>query len=99
MNAFKLTTLLAFALALGLAGTGCKHKPPPVTRFPNGTPNEGVAGNGSPLGTAGTVPSEGIPMGGGEAAPFNPDDMTRDRAALAPQTIYFDYDSSTISAG
>ena len=35
-------------------------------------------------------------FGGGEAATFNPDDFNQDRAALAAQTVYFDYDSSSI---
>jgi peptidoglycan-associated lipoprotein len=38
-------------------------------------------------------------MGGGEAATFNPDDMNQDRAALALDTVYFDYDSSSIKSG
>src|SRR5581483_6819064 len=35
-------------------------------------------------------------MGGGDLATFNPDDMAQDRAALATETLYFDYDSSSI---
>ena len=38
-------------------------------------------------------------MGGGPTANFNPDDMAQDRSAFAADTIYFDYDSSSIKGG
>jgi peptidoglycan-associated lipoprotein len=38
-------------------------------------------------------------MGGGDTANFNPDDMNQDRAALAGDTVYFDYDSAAIKSG
>ena len=97
MKLFKSTSLLALGLALSFVAAGCKHKPPPITRFPN----NGMSGsdNANP-GSAGTLaPGETAPMGGGEAANFNPDDMNQDRAALALDTVYFDYDSSAIKSG
>jgi peptidoglycan-associated lipoprotein len=96
MNSSKLSTLFALALALTIGGFGCKHKAPPVTNL--GNPNSGQTGMPKDPGNAGTLPpGDGtIPVGGGEAATFNPDDMAQDRGALASQTLYFDLDSSTI---
>jgi peptidoglycan-associated lipoprotein len=95
MKAFKFSGWLAFGLALSLVATGCKHKQPPITRFP---PNSGLnAGDNANLGNAGTLQgNEPVPVGGGDTANFNPDDMAQDRAALASETVYFDYDSSAI---
>jgi peptidoglycan-associated lipoprotein len=96
MKPFKLTSLLALGMALSFIASGCKHNPPPITRFPNsGLSGSGDSGN---LGTSGMLPgsTEPVPVGGGELAPFNPDDMAQDRSALAAETVYFDYDSSTI---
>jgi len=99
MKPFKLTGLLALGLAMSFVATGCKHKQPPLTHIPN----SGLNGNGAAndnLGNAGTLtnPTEPAPVGGGELANFNPDDMAQDRAALAPETLYFDYDSSAIKS-
>jgi peptidoglycan-associated lipoprotein len=98
MKPFKFTSLLALGVALSFVASGCKHKQPPITHFPNSGMN-GPGDNGN-LGTAGTLPTpnEPVPIGGGETATFNPDDMTQDRAALAPETVYFDYDSSAIKS-
>jgi peptidoglycan-associated lipoprotein len=99
MKPFKSNSLLALGLALSFVAAGCKHKPPPITHFPNQNLNGGGADNAN-LGNGGALPTgEPAPMGGGAAATFNPDDMNQDRAALAPETIYFDYDSSTIKSG
>ena len=88
------------AVALTLGGTGCKHKPPPITRFP---PNNGLSGNnGNNLDNGGQIsggPGTGAgQMGGGDLATFNPDDMAQDRSAFAAETLYFEYDSSTIKS-
>ena len=95
MKAFKSTGWLALGLALSLVAAGCKHKQPPITHFPNSGLNGGDNAN---LGNAGTLPAgnEPVPVGGGDTANFNPDDMTQDRSALASETVYFDYDSSAI---
>jgi len=99
MNAFKFTSSLALAVVLSFVATGCKHKtPPPITRFPNG----GMNGNsGDNLGDSGKLGNGNgpVPVGGGEGATFNPDDMAQDRSAFAADTVYFDYDSSTIKGG
>ena len=100
MNPFKFSSLLALGVALSLGATGCKHKPPPITRFPN----EGLNGPGSNsdnLNGGGTLNNGGGPvqMGGGDTANFNPDDYAQDRNAFAAETVYFDYDSSAIRSG
>jgi peptidoglycan-associated lipoprotein len=46
---------------------------------------------GTRLGTG-----DDVKPGGGETAEFNLEDMIQDRAALAAQTVYFDYDSSVV---
>src|ERR1041385_4802507 len=93
MKLLKLSTLLVLTLALSV-GTGCKrNKNIPVTDL--GKPaNSGLSGGA--LGNAGSLPSSEVPIGGGELATFNPDDMAQDRSAFAAQTIYFDLDSTTI---
>jgi len=100
MNAFKLSSLLLCAVALTLAGTGCKKKgPPPITRFDN----DGLTGyNGDNLGNGGQIsggPGTGAgQIGGGDLATFNPDDYAQDRSTFAAETLYFEYDSSSIKA-
>ena len=96
MKPFKFISLLALGVALSVVASGCKHKQPPITHFPNSNLNGN--GDNANLGNAGTLQggNEPAPVGGGDTANFNPDDMTQDRAALAPETLYFDYDSSVI---
>ena len=99
MNAFKFSGLLALGIALSLVASGCKHKPPPITRFDN-NPNTGLTGNNDNLNGGGTLGTSAgpVPMGGGDLAPFNPDDYTQDRTAFAADIVYFDYDSSAIKS-
>jgi peptidoglycan-associated lipoprotein len=99
MNAFKFSSLLALAVAVSLVGTGCKHKPPPITHF-NDPSNKGMTGNGDNLGNGGQIANNGGAgqMGGGDLATFNPDDYTQDRTTFAAETLYFEYDSSTIKS-
>jgi peptidoglycan-associated lipoprotein len=99
MNALKFTSSLALAVVLSLAATGCKHKqPPPITRFPNGGMN---GSNGDNLNGGGTIGNGLTPDGTGSiaTADFNPDNFNQDRSAFAADTIYFDYDSSSIKGG
>jgi len=102
MNAFKFSNLFALAAAVSLFGAGCKHKTPPITRFPHA--NDGLAGPGSDisgggqLGGAGQIGGGPVAVGGGDLATFNPDDMAQDRSAFAAETLYFEYDSSTIKS-
>jgi len=101
MNAFKFSSLLALCVALSVAASGCKKNPPPITHF-NDRSNSGLTGNGqnidNGLPTAGTFTPGTVPIGGGEAATFNPDDYNQDRNAFAAETVYFDLDSSAIKS-
>jgi peptidoglycan-associated lipoprotein len=93
MKLLKLANLIALGVALSFGATGCKHGPPPVTKIGN----SGITGSEEGPGNAGALqPGETAPMGGGDTANFNPDAMNQDRAALADDTVYFDYDSSAI---
>lgn len=102
MKTLKFASLLALSMAVSLVATGCKHKPPPITRFGNNG-NNNLAGDNNPgPGSAGALDnaqSGPVAMGGGDLANFNPDNMAQDRTTLAPDIVYFDYDSSTIKAG
>ena len=101
MKPFKLTNLLALGLAVSFVATGCKHKQPPLTHIPNQNLNGNGGNNNTDLTTGGTLNNNTAPapIGGGDLATFNPDDMAQDRAALATETIYFEYDSATIKSG
>jgi peptidoglycan-associated lipoprotein len=103
MNAFKTSSLLAICVALTMVASGCKHNPPPITRFGS---NSGLNGgnNGDNLnngGQLGNGPGTGgmNEMGGGSTANFNPEDYNQDRSAFAAETIYFAFDSSSIKSG
>ena len=94
MKMMKLTYLLAFALAVTLAGTGCRnHRPVKVTPIP-GTPS----GQVGELGPGGTMaPGGQIPVGGGQTENLeNFEGMGADRAALAADTVHFAYDSAAV---
>ena len=89
----KLVYSTMLALAVALASTGCKHKPERVTPIGE-PPGAQVGGNG---------PGNTIPYDSGQGQgttiaekPFNPDNFTQDRDALAANTIYFSYDSPVI---
>ncbi len=96
MKSIKFSHLLGIGVALSLVTAGCKHSEPPVTRFGDASRSGSSrdAGTGEQF-KSGDEVKPGQP-GGGEAATFDPDSMSQDRNALAPQTIYFDFDSSTI---
>jgi peptidoglycan-associated lipoprotein len=99
MKALKYSGVLALSFVLALGATGCKHKEPKVIKFPNSGLNgsENGLNNGNTLQDNGTLGGVGAnQMGGGETANFNPDDMAQDRSAFAADTVYFDYDSSSI---
>jgi peptidoglycan-associated lipoprotein len=90
MKMMKLTYLLAFALAVTLAATGCKnHRPVKVTQIP-GSRSSMV---GEP-GAGGTIASE---AGGGSTASLEEfEGMVKDPAALAAYTVHFAYDSAAV---
>jgi peptidoglycan-associated lipoprotein len=103
MKPMKLTSLLVLALALTFAAAGCKHKPVGVTPLPGlqaarvGNGNEGPRPlpPGEPM-----KPDEGVKTGGGPMdESWRPEDMNQDRAALAAQTVHFDYDSAVVKSG
>ena len=85
MKTMKLIHLSAFALAITLAATGCKHKPVGVTPIPPGA--GGMVGEVGPGGTVGGGPTAGL----GEF-----EGMAMDRDAFAAYTIHFAYDSAAI---
>jgi peptidoglycan-associated lipoprotein len=88
---------LAFALAVSLAATGCRHKPVGMTPLPQGMtpppPTEPMPPTlpSGPTITGGESPT-GIPMGSQDLY----QNMIQDRAALAAYTVHFAYDSSVI---
>ena len=85
MKTTKLIHLLAFALAITLVATGCKHKPVGVTPIP-----PGAGGMVPEVGPGGTV-------GGGATTSLGEfEGMAMDRDALAAYTIHFAYDSAAI---
>ena len=97
---------ISFQLIVGilavtcLVSTGCRKKPVNVTPLPNarmGSPGEmppgGILQGGDTTGgiTTGSGPS-GIPMGAGHPG------WNEDREMLKTDTVYFDFDSSTIKS-
>jgi len=102
MRATKLTYLMIFALVVTFAATGCRKKPVDVTTLPGRS--------GKPVGDqqlATLPPGERLP--GGEKLPGGgplSDDLSGnleekfnlDRAALAANTVHFEYDSAAIKS-
>jgi len=91
---------LSVALAAGM--TGCKHRSPNVTSIPdNGGPpsNSGqTPGAGVGEATPNAITSEPIPLDNGAYAPLFNGPHNEDREKFQADTIYFDFDSSTIKA-
>ena len=89
---------LAFALAVSLAATGCRHKPVNVTPMQAGmTPPPPTEPNPSTLPPGPTINNSGDNLNAIPAA--NPDlinGMVPDPAALAAYTVHFAYDSAVI---
>jgi peptidoglycan-associated lipoprotein len=91
---------LAFALAVTLAATGCRHKPVGMTPLHRGmTPPPPVTDQyqptlppGPPINPGDNPTGNGIPQGDQNLY----QDMIQDPAALAAYTIHFAYDSSVI---
>ena len=95
MKMNKMFFALAFALAITLTSTGCKHQPVGITRIPgSAAPEVSEPGPGETMN-----PGEGIGTAPGAIPMANANDfdnMTQDRAALAADTIHFAYDSAVI---
>ncbi len=92
---------LVLALAATLATTGCKHTPVKVTQIPGSQPgnvndnnNASTLPPGNPLDNNNNVNSQ--PGGGPTASPDMFDNMIKDPAALAANTIHFAFDSAAI---
>jgi peptidoglycan-associated lipoprotein len=100
MKMNKLVCSLAFALAVTLASTGCRHQPVGVTHIPGSTvpqpPSDTANLNtlpyNPPPSTSSSETSTGIPMNGS----WDPANMIQDASALAANTIHFAYDSAVI---
>ena len=105
MKTMKLIYPLAFALAITLASTGCKHKPVGVTQIPGMKApapayqdNTRTLPGGLPPGPPINPIDTGASHAGGGQLPedWTPYMMNQDRAALAAYTIHFAYDSAVI---
>ena len=91
MKMMKLTYLLAFALAITLADTGCRnHRPVKVTQIP-GSPT-GNPNDQTDLNTKAYNSNEPIVTANRDIF----DNMDADRAALASSTVHFAYDSAVV---
>jgi len=109
MKSMKLIYPLALALAVTLAGTGCKHQPVKMTKLP-ASPEATVAdtGNQPTLPPAPTITPEQQPtanpnpFGLGSGIPTaNPElfeGMIQDRDALKNYTVHFAFDSAAVKA-
>jgi peptidoglycan-associated lipoprotein len=94
MKMMKLTYLLAFALAVTLADTGCKnHRPVKVTQIPGRSSMVGEPGGG---GTMNATEGVGATGGGSTASLTDFEGMAADHTALAAYTAYFAYDSAAV---
>ena len=98
MKSARLLNFLVATLLLATAASGCKKNPKNIT--PIGSPRSGMVANEGPSGPiTGTRIGEDNPRGsnlppGNIAEPYaNADE---DRASLASQAIYFDFDRSAI---
>ena len=95
---------LALALAATLATTGCKHTPMKVTPIPGSQPapvsdnnNSSTLPPGQPINNDnGPGANNNAPGGGPTASPDMFDNMIKDPAALAANTIHFAFDSAAI---
>jgi peptidoglycan-associated lipoprotein len=99
-NANLIGTLL-LSLALTASLTGCKHRPPMTTTIPDssGRPSSGGTGapdSGAATGNAGAVNSEAIPLSTGEYSSLFNGSGNEDRSKFAADTVYFEFDSSSI---
>jgi peptidoglycan-associated lipoprotein len=101
MKSTKLTYLLVLGLALTFAAAGCKRKPVNVTPLPE--PRAGTVGGEGPstLPPGESIkPGEEVKPGGLATTGLEEfENMVADRAALAAQTVHFDYDSSVVKSG
>jgi peptidoglycan-associated lipoprotein len=95
-------SFLSVALAAGM--TGCKHRPGNTIDIPdNGRPGSGSAqtpGPGAGDATSGLTGTTSIPLDNGATyTPLFNGPHNEDRTIFQADTIYFDFDSSTIKPG
>jgi peptidoglycan-associated lipoprotein len=104
MKLTKCANLLVIGLVLTVA-TGCRTKKSGSTPLGTGGGAGAIGGRGidggNPLnnGMDGISGSPFDSSTGFEAAQFDPDQMNQDRDALASYTVYFGYDSYSVSPG
>jgi len=102
MKTMKMIYPLAFALAIVLAATGCKHQPLNVTPMPRGItppPREYVPTTMLDTNPLGSQINPNLPVIGQGIEAANPllfEGMIEDTNALAAYTIHFPYDSAAI---
>jgi len=94
-------SLLSVALAAGL--TGCKHRPGNTIAIPDngGPPSSSGQTPGPGVGEAGANPNgtTSIPLDNGAYSDLFTGPHNEDPAIFQADTIYFEFDSSTIKAG
>lgn len=95
---------LALAVMATLPVTGCKHTPPPVTKFHDAAP----VGNPStpppdyttkPFNPSDNPPTKSVPYVSGPIETTtngSPSDMNQNREKLAQCTVHFKYDSTVV---
>ena len=112
MKMIKLIYPMTLALAVTLASTGCKHTPVKTTQLPGSpeAPPVSDVGGGTvnaplPPGTPVPPPDTGIsstpipPAAPGQLATtdsWDPANLNEDRAALAANTVHFEFDSAVV---
>jgi peptidoglycan-associated lipoprotein len=94
---------LLFTMTLAATLTGCKHRPPMTTNIPeSGTRPQAGSGGTTPDngGVTSTTPASGtdIPLSNGNYTTLFNGGGVEDATKFAADTIYFDFDSSTIKA-
>lgn len=101
MKTLKLNHLLVIVMALTFAATGCKKKTGYLTPIPPGSTG-GPRTDGPAVGDAPAIGSDQFPTAGetgyATASAEDFEGMIPDRAALAAETVYFDFDSSAIKS-
>ena len=98
MKKVKFLNLFATALVLSLLVVGCKKNPYGVTPLESQRAAKiGDSGSGTPLEPPRTPANADNTIPATDPAIFK--DWPKDRAALSAQTVYFDFDSSTVKAG
>src|SRR2546427_2199269 len=89
--------LFGLTLIIVVVAAGCRKRPGYLTPLPG--QRAGMVGGERPGDLeSGKIKGEQVGTGGGPTAEFNLEDMIQDRAALAAQTVHFDYDSSVVKA-